>query len=49
MAGNKLGIMKATTGFGKKGYKPGAMIAKLNKKSKTLMKPKVKKIIKKSN
>ncbi len=31
MAGNKLGSVKAQTGFGKKGYKPGAMISKMNK------------------
>ena len=30
MSGNKLGSTKAKTGFGKKGYKPGAMISKMN-------------------
>lgn len=32
MAGNKLGALKARTGFGKKGYKPGAMINEMNVK-----------------
>ena len=36
MAGNKVGVYKAKTGFGKKGYKPGAMIAKMNKGNKSL-------------
>ncbi len=31
MSGNKLGSIKAKTGFGKKGYKPGSMIKKMNK------------------
>ncbi len=30
MSGNKLGAIKTKTGFGKKGYKPGAMITKMN-------------------
>ena len=50
MAGNKVGVYKAKTGFGKKGYKPGAMIAKMNKgnkslKGRTVTKKIVKKII----
>ncbi len=32
--GNKVGTMKAKSGFGKKGYKPGSMIAKMNAKKK---------------
>ncbi len=28
--GTKVGMYKAKTGFGKKGYKPGAMISKMN-------------------
>jgi len=30
MSGNKLGYIKAKTGFGKKTYMPGAMISKMN-------------------
>ncbi len=30
MSGNKLGAVKGKTGFGKKGYKPGSMISKMN-------------------
>lgn len=30
MSGNKIGATKAKTGFGKKGYKPGSMISKMN-------------------
>lgn len=50
MAGSKLGIFKGKTGFGKKGYKPGAMITKMNKGNKSLKGKKVatKKVIKKT-
>lgn len=47
MAGNKLGVYKAKTGFGKKGYKPGEMIKKMNKGNKSL-KVANKKVIKKT-
>ena len=46
MSGNKVGVYKAKTGFGKKGYKPGTMITKMNKGNKSLKGRKVvKKII----
>jgi hypothetical protein len=32
MAGNPIGNLKGKTGFGNKGYKPGSMIAAVNKK-----------------
>lgn len=35
--GTKIGAYKAKTGFGKKGYKPGAMISKMNKTNKVKM------------
>lgn len=49
MAGNKLGTFKGKTGFGKKGYKPGAMITKLNKEPKTHEKKETKGHEKKEN
>lgn len=36
MSGNKLGAIKAQTGFGTKDYKPGSMIAKMNSKNPSL-------------
>ena len=32
MSGNPIGNLKGKTGFGQKGYKPGSMIAGMNKK-----------------
>jgi hypothetical protein len=31
MSGNPIGNLKGKTGFGQKGYKPGSMIAAVNK------------------
>lgn len=40
-----MGSMKAKTGFGKKGYKPGTMISKINSKKNSKVKKIIKKII----